>query len=178
MSRYTAKVRPLAKITGFLKERSVDAPRFLSPLLNSYWKPASADLKDFPPSEKVIRLRAEKNDQNRAKVEELATSINKSGYAESRKLLCQGGLPECEKWLKENGYEKWGEEEESALEFIVSLPNGRKIIVLEETFDGQLAYFKFEAESEAEIQEMMELLGLAEKDLLLKNRAELFLAER
>lgn len=176
MEEFTAKVKITPLILDFIKKYAVSS-RELPPLINSYWKSKSVDLKDFHPAKKVIRLRAPQDQTNQAAVDELSTFLKEDSYTHDRNRLFKGTTEECKSYLQKGGYEKWGEAQLRSKEYKIKLPSGAMINALEEELNGKKILVKFEAENEKEIDEAMKLLNLSKDDLILKNRAQLLAEE-
>lgn len=176
MGEFTARVQITPAVSEFTRGPALNS-KLLPPLIESFWKPRDVDLRDFPPGQKTIRVRVAGDLSGSAVADELNTTLRDGNYTHDRIKLCEGTLAECEAFLQGKGYDKWTENHLRSIEYEIKLPDGGQVTVLEEEIDGKKTFIKFEAENGKDIEAVMQALGLTQKDLILKNRAEL-LAEQ
>jgi hypothetical protein len=172
MGEFTARIKITPTVLDFLKTHSV-SQKILPPLAESFWKPRGVNLRAFPPAKKSIRLRSVVGSLEPASVDEIETPLARAGYIENKVNLFSGSLAESENFLRQKGYEKWAQYIKGAVEYILKLPTGVIVNILEELADGKPFFVKLEAESEKDIEEIIAAMGLTKNDLIFKNRAEL-----
>jgi hypothetical protein len=146
----------------------------LDDLSGSFWKPKGTDLKSFPPSEVVIRLRTFPDGTSKA--EQLTTMRDGASYTVDSETILKGPKDECWQKLVQLGNEPWVEYRQSATEYKIQL-NGEVFNMLDEMFDGESSTIKFEASNEDIVWEFLHEFDLSQTDVINLNTAEL-LAQR
>jgi hypothetical protein len=153
---YVTRVKLTGEIEEFLDNASAEK-RELSRIKDCFFKPKNKDLREFNPNKVIVRQRAFDDKETLIKINVID---GKQGYTDKKEQV-----------ESLEGFEKWGEFESSATEYILEI-GGERVKALKENFPfGR--FVKIEASSEDILQKAVNYLKIDEEDLIKKNSAAL-----